>query len=122
MGRQSNLISSANTGYNALFKRMSLHRVTTAHRGAFLVTSPYSLCDIMENTYYLIMKLKIQVCKLLLNVFVTYFYISKCYIRLTTIMGRALKNKPKAETVILSVFMELGKEFFLLEKQLVAIT
>lgn len=37
-------------------------------------------------------------------------------------MGRALKNKPKAETVILTVFMKLGKECFPLEKQLVAIT
>lgn len=37
-------------------------------------------------------------------------------------MGRAPENKPKAETVILSVFMELGKEFPPLEKQLVALT
>lgn len=68
------------------------------------------------------MKLKIQVCKLLLNVFFTYFYISKCYVRLSAIMGRAPENKSKAETVILSVFMELGKEFSPLEKQLVALT
>lgn len=93
-----------------------------AHRGAFLVTSPYSLCNSIENTYYLIMKLKIQVCKLLLNVFFPYFYFSKCYVRLSAIMGRAPENKPKAETVILSVFMELGKEFPPLEKQLVALT